>query len=85
MFLPPSQMFITSTQEKTQPRMVVEHPFLLSITGSLSELYSYHCILGIKFSMPRKSLGFATKSTMHIYIFLNIIIVISFQNTGEKT
>lgn len=81
MFLLTSQLFITSTQEKPQPRMSVAHPFLLSIPGSLSELYSYHYILGVKFSMPRKSLGFATKPTICIYIFLNAIKVIYFQNT----
>lgn len=83
MFLQKSQMFMTSTQQKPQPRRSVAHP-LLSIAVSLSELYFYPFILGVKFSMPRKSLGFATKSTICIYIFLNIIIVISFKNTQEK-
>lgn len=41
MFLKKSQMFITSAQEKPQPRVAVAHPLLLSIAGSLSELYSY--------------------------------------------
>ena len=51
---------------KPQPRMVAAHPFLLSIDGSLSELYSSHCVLGVKFSMPRKNLGFATiPTTVH--------------------
>lgn len=84
MVLQQLQMFITSSQEKPQPRMAVEHPFLLSIAGSSSELYSYHYMLGVKFSVSRKSLGFPTKPTIRIYIFLNIIIVISFQNTREK-
>lgn len=69
MFLQKSQMFITSTQEKPQPRVAVAHPLLLSIAGSLSELYSYHYILGVKLSMPRKSLGFAHKTYyLHLYI-----------------
>lgn len=66
---------------KPQPRMALAHPFLLSIAGSLSEPYSYHYILGVKFSMPRKSLCLATKPAVCIYSFLNIIIVISFLNS----
>lgn len=68
---------------KPQPRMAAACPCLLSIAGSLSELYSYHYILGVKVSMPRKSLGFATKLAICIHSFLNIIIPSSFSKNQE--